>query len=239
MKKIIFKARSKAEFEIYDKPIPASQYIPEWWRNMTPYDISPENPEGKKVILNNRTSNATAKKCTPMLDGLTSGYIIPLWADVQISQNNGFPQIAWKTLNNVFELHGQSSKNVLPPPGYSSIVFKYLNCWIPITPKGYSTMITAPAGYQDLPFKAIPAVVDTDRSSIVLVFPMWIKDGFEGIVERGTPMVQLTPFKREDWQSEFSYYENGEYAGIIEEKGFNRTIVNNYIKHHWSKKTYK
>ena len=31
-------------------------------------------------------------------------------------------------------------------------------------------------------------------------------------------MVQIIPFKRDDWESTFDYYENGEYRNIIEEK---------------------
>lgn len=205
---------------------------------MTPYFVSPENPDGKKLIIRDRIPNATFKKCTPMLDGITSGYIIPLWADVQVS-NSIPPTITWKTSHTVFSSHGIDSMAVPPPPGYTNWVFKYHNCWIPKTPPGYSVIITAPFGYQDLPFKAIPAIVDSDKSTLELVFPMWLKQGFEGIVEAGTPMVQITPFKRTEWTSEFDYYEDGEYKGIVEERNFNTTIVNHYIKRHWSKKTYK
>jgi hypothetical protein len=241
-KKIIFKARSKAEFETQLKPIPAASVLPQWWRDLTPYSKGPENPDGKKLLVRNRNSNAGPKKCTPMLDGLTSGYIIPLWSDVFVSQGedpNISPEITWRTYGNVFELHGSDAHELPHPPGYDRWVFKYMNCWIPQTPPGYSIMVTAPAGYRDAPFLPIPAVVDTDKSTLELVFPMWVKTGLTGVVEQGTPMVQLTPFKRDNWQSEFEYYENGEYFGIIEERNFNATIVNHYVKKHWTKKTYK
>ena len=239
MKKINFRSRSKTEFEIQDRPYPASQAVPDWWKKATPYNVEPRNPEGKKFFVSNRTSNATFKKCTPMLDGLTSGYIIPLWADVQVTQTDPVPTLTWRTVHDVFSLHGESARDVPPPPGYHNIVLKYHNAWIPQTPPGYSIMVTSPHGYQDLPFKAIPAVLDSDRSTLELLFPMWIKRDYEGVVERGTPLVQLTPFKREDWQAEFDYYEDSEYRFIVEERNFNATLVNHYIKRHWSKKTYK
>jgi hypothetical protein len=235
---IKFKARSKYDFEVQPKPFPASQAIPEWWREMTPYEKSEISPEGKKIIVNNRMSNTTFKKCTPMLDALSSGYIIPLWSDVQIRQVDGFPEITWRTESNVFELHGGSSWMVQTPTGFNKTVFKYLNTWIPITPKGYSVLVTNPFGYRDGPFSAIPGVVDSDKLTIELLPPMWVKEGFEGIVEKGTPLIQITPFKRQEWKAEFEYFENDEQT-ILREKTFNSNIVNHYVRNVWSKKTYK
>jgi hypothetical protein len=86
---IEFKARSKDGFETQIKPYPASQSIPDWWRNGTPYQISPDNVDGKKLIINNKgESNATFKKCTPMLDAMITGYIIPLWSDVVVTNED-------------------------------------------------------------------------------------------------------------------------------------------------------
>lgn len=245
MKTIKFIARSKTESLLQNKPYPASTILPSWWKNMTPYLISPDNPDGKKIKIIKRNSNATFKKCVPMLDALTTGYIIDLWADVLVSQEQidekgtKFPLITWRATVDVFQLHGDDSRQVPAPPGYDQIVFKYLNCWIPVTPPGYSTLVVPPFGYRDLPFLAIPAVVDTDKSKLELVFPMWIKSNFEGLVENGTPLVQLIPFKRESWKTEFDSYEDGEYKQIIENQTFNKNLINNYIKNHWSKKTYK
>jgi hypothetical protein len=218
-KNINFRATSKTEFQVQLKPYPAVKQLPKWFLDMDPYnDPNPIYPSDGKLHFRHRAANATFKKCVPLLDGMSAGYIIPLWADVMVEQDNGFPLIYWKTANDVFSLHGESSTHIIPPFGYQNIVYKYNNCWIPQTPKGYSCLIISPLGYNDLTFKAIPAVVDTDKSTLELVFPMWIKTGFEGIVEKGTPIVQIIPFKRDDWESTFDYYEDGEYKNIIEEK---------------------
>jgi hypothetical protein len=236
--KIKFIAKDPYMWEVALQPIPASQTIPEWWRDMTPYDKSPDNPEGTKLIVENHASNATFKKCTPMLDALTSGYIIPLWSDVQVKQVGGGARITWLGKRNVFEPHGDSSRHIKPPSGYTNQVAKFMNPWIPNTPKGYSVMVTQPFGFHDNPLYAVPAIIDSDSSTLEVVPPMWIKEGFEGIIEKGTPMIQITPFKRESWTSEFDFYEEGKYR-IIEDKNFQSTIVSHYIKNHWSKKTYK
>ena len=239
-KKINFRARDPYGFDVQTRPVPASSMIPQWWKDMSPYHVAPANPDGSKVIVENFNSNASAKKCVPMLDVLTTGYIFTLFADVQVRRlDKDFARITWLIEGqSVFEEHGESSRLVVPPPGYSTQVFKYINTWIPQTPPGYSCLVTSPFGYRGLPFHAIPAVVDTDTSTLEIVPPMWIKDDFEGIVEKGTPMFQLTPFKRENWTSSFDTYGEGEYDRV-EDKNFNATIVNHYIKKHWSRKTYK
>jgi len=240
-KNINFRARSKTEFDVELKPYPAVKNLPKWFLDMEPYKdpSSPNYPDDGKLHFRNKVANATFKKCVPLLDGMSAGYIIPLWADVMIEQFDTGPNIFWKTNKNTFAIHGESSSHIVPPPGYENIVYKYNNCWIPQTPKGYSCLIISPIGHNDLPFKAIPAIVDTDSSTLELVFPMWIKKGFEGIVEKGTPMVQVIPFKRDDWDSTFDYYEDGEYSNIVQEKNFNSTMVGHYLKNHHSKKKFK
>jgi hypothetical protein len=240
-KNINFRARSKNEFEVQLKPYPAVKQLPKWFLDMGPYldKTKASFPNDEKLHFRDRVANATFKKCVPLLDSMSAGYIIPLWADVMVEQENNIPKVYWKTANDVFMIHGQSSREITAPTGYDQIVYKYNNCWIPQTPKGYSCLITSPLGHNDLPFKAIPAIVDTDRSTLELVFPMWIKTGFEGIVEKGTPMIQIIPFKRDDWDSTFDYYQNGEYYDVIEEKNFNGTMVGHYLKNHHSKKKFK
>ena len=240
-KHINFRARTKTEFETQLKPYPAVKQLPKWFTDMEPYEEPKNFPElGKRFTVRNRVTTATFKKCTPMLDGMSSGYIIPLWADVLVEQEEGFgATIHWRTMMDVFQLHGDSARKITPPAGYEQKVFKYINCWIPQTPKGYSCLVISPLGHNDLPFHAVPAIVDTDKSTLELVFPMWVKEGFEGVVEKGTPMVQIIPFKRDDWESTFDYYEDGYYKNVIEERSFGATLIGNYLKHHHSKKKYK
>jgi hypothetical protein len=236
-KNINFRARSKEEFEIQAKPYPAVKTLPKWFLDQPPYEDTKFVNDGR-LHVREAMANATFKKCTPLLDSMSAGYIVPLWADVEVSSGI-IPEINWRTVHDVFEMHGEGTRDIVPPEGYNSQVFKYLNCWIPQTPKGYSCLVVSPFGHNDLVFKAVPAIIDTDRSTLELVFPVWIKDNFNGIVEKGTPIVQIIPFKRDDWESTFDYYENGVYKNIIQEKNFNSTIVSHYIKNHWSKKKFK
>lgn len=233
---IEFVANDKYDFEVCSKPFPASQAIPKWWKDASPYIKSFENPDGKKIIIQNRNSNASFKKCAPMLDMLSSGYIVPLWADVQIRNINGVPNLSWRVQRDVFEPH--LKQGVETPEGYGDFQFKFINQWTPRLPRGYSALIIPCPGYPNNVFIPISAVIDYDKTKHPLSPPMHLKNNFEGIVEKGTPMFQIIPFKRDNWQSKFSYLEDGEYNMIIDRE-VKSTLVNNYVKNFWQKKTYK
>lgn len=240
--KIKFIAKDEYALDVVDKPFPASQSIPKWWKEMKPYLSDPEAPNGEKIIVRHGFSNASPKKCVAMLDSITSGYIIPLWADVQIrsvSDSEYLPEIYWRVTKEVFVANSnQGSEMVKAPLGYSSHAYKFQNQWLITTPKGYSINVTPPVGSDSDVFSAIPAVVDTDKHRAGLFFPVWIKEGFEGIIERGTPIVQVTPFKREEWVSEFTSLKDNEYRKI-EDKHLNTNIIGKYVKEHWTKKIYR
>jgi hypothetical protein len=132
----------------------------------------------------------------------------------------------------------RQSEGVAVPYGYSTVAYKYNNPWVVKTPPGWSCLITHPVGHYDLPFRMINAIVDTD------VYPQdfnpvfWFKEDFEGIIERGTPMYQIIPIKREKWQSKISKLEDPIHY-YNQQKNIGRTILNNYVKNIWNKKEYK
>jgi hypothetical protein len=233
---IEFVAIDKYAFEVCPKPFPAAQALPDWWKNASPYIKSDENPTGKKIIIENFESNASFKKCTPMLDLLSSGYIVPLWTDVQVRIKDESPVITWRVTKPVFELH--RTQEVEIPTGYQEVQFKYLNQWIPRLPKGYSALIISCPGYPNTPFKTMQAIIDYDKTRHSLYPPMFLKENFEGIVEKGTPMFQVIPFKRNNWNSKFSFLENGQQVANMD-RDTASIMVNNYVKNFWEKKSYK
>jgi len=232
MPKIKFIYLDEYFYQVATRPEPSQNFIPEWFRKMESY-------HGGKIQVREKESNATAKKCIPMLDAISGGYTIPLWADVIVHQDEqNQPQINWRTDRPLFDLHGPSAREIPPPPGYDNVVFKYGPYFRIETPPGYSIMVRPPAGHYQLPFHAIPAVIDSDAVKIDTNFPVWIKSGFEGIIEKGTPIAQVFPFKRESWESEFSWIP-WERHMMDKDKGFDSTIKHNYIKNIWSRKSFK
>lgn len=182
------------QFEVAERPYPASKAIPDWWKQS---DLS------FKSIESDHFETPTFKRCIPMLDIFTAGYIIPLHADLEVANVDGEPFVRWFGPNPVVETHyGPKVEGLELPEGYDKTIFKYLTSWIIKTPPGYSTIITHPFGYKNLPFHSFSGIVDSDEFHGDVNTPFVIKKGFSGIIPKGTPMMQVIPFKRDKWESE-------------------------------------
>jgi hypothetical protein len=190
---IEFKSIDEIVFEIDEKPYPASKTIPDWWKNE---DSSFQN-------LNIPTSGlSTFKRCMPILDVLSAGYIIPLHSDIEVTQVNNEPVITWPFSRPVVEQHmTQKVSGIEIPDGYSNSIFKYMTNWTIKTPPGYSVLITHPFGYKNLPFHSFSGIVDSDNYYADINTPFAVKNNFSGVILKGTPMMQVIPFKRENWES--------------------------------------
>jgi hypothetical protein len=174
-----------------EEPKPASKFIPDWYRNMESYMNGSKKPDG------NGSSRATIKRCMPVFDAMTAGYIITTPADVYVSIKNGEQYFEWSSLKLInFHPIEQAPKH----PANNGFAYpKWSNPWAIKTPKGYSTMFLPPMHRESL-FAILPGIVDTDEFTPNVNFPMVINDpAFEGLIPQGTPLAQVIPFKRESW----------------------------------------
>jgi len=242
MNKIKFIAEDEYFNKVLEWPSPASNFIPQWWKDFELYRYMPGNEDGKKLIVRDGVSNATPRKCPPMLDAINSGYIVPLWSDVQIMSNSsdGLAYINWRVQKPVFEIHGYQAEKIGTPPGYCKNVFKYCSGMYIETPPGYSILVVPPLGYRDLPIQVVPGIVDADqKNNINSLFPCWIRSGLEDeIIEKGTPIAQIIPFKREDWKMETGHLKNGESIARID-ASFGSNLINHYMRNIRQHKSYK
>jgi hypothetical protein len=237
--KIKFTYIGKYPYKVHDHPKPSAQQLPDWFSDMQSYHSTETNPDGKKFEIRNGASTATAKKCTPMLDAITGGYTVSLWTDVWIEKNEtGEQQVSWRTKDAVFAEHGPSASLITGPPGYNTAVLKYLTNFRVSTPLGYSILVKPPGGYYDLPFMPLTAIIDTDSSVIDTNIPVWLKKDVSGVIEKGTPIAQIFPFKRESWEMQVDMMESDDFD-IDVDRGFSRTLINNYVKNHRYKKSFK
>jgi len=199
--------------------------IPKWYKDLPEYN-------GPDIWI-----DKSIKFCMPFLDSLTSGYMIPLQVDVHVKQIDGNPLFTWGN-GNLEIVHIRSEKDAfIPvPPGYSLLK----PAWkLPLAlelPKGYSMLVTHPLNRFDLPFITVSAIID-DFKQPNGSMPFMIKKGFEGLIEAGTPIAQIIPFKRENWKKENS--PGLKEASLV--NGF-RSIgsLRGWYKHtFWKRKTYE
>jgi hypothetical protein len=237
--KIKFIAINEFAYKVANKPYPASSNIPAWWKEMPKYCDELLNKESTLDFYNGST-NLSPKGCVPMLDAMTSGYIIPMWADVHVkslSDTEYIPFLSWKIDGQVFQQNTDRAKLIPAINGYSNFALKFYNQWCISTPKGYSVRINAPEGH-DLPFYPLPAVVDTDKKIFGLPMPVFIKQGFEGIVEAGTPIAKVTPFKRKNWKAEYGFMQDDDIK-LIENSTVKKNMSGYYLKNIWTAKRYR
>jgi hypothetical protein len=208
MKKNIIKFTSSSDhvFEVRERPQPAAKYIPDWWKQIPKYT----EPQNKLELI--PKANVTVKQCAPVLDIFSSGYIIPLWSDIVVNQSPDGVTINWATELPVMDSWSISQSSLFKPPvGFDKIAFKYLHGWNIKTPPGWSCLFIHPVAYQDLPIRSISGIVDTDILDGLINCPFFIQKGFEGIIEKGTPMVQVIPFKRDSWESKIEKEHNSKH----------------------------
>lgn len=193
-KKITFKSIDEVRFASSDKPYPASKAMPEWWKS---------SPSLVDMPGSNLFKTSTFKRCSPMLDAISAGYIVPLHTDLEVVMDGDKPFIRWNGPYPSVDVHVDEKVNGLEiPVDCYQTVFKYLNSWTIQTPPGYSVLITHPFGYKNLPFHAFTGIADSDMYYGDINVPFVIKKGFTGIIQKGTPMYQVIPFKREKWDSD-------------------------------------
>lgn len=194
MVKIIFTPDKKIEQEYYPKP--AKFFIPEWYQKMESYFT------GKKEIGPGGQNPGTIKKCIPVFDAITAGYIITLPTDVYVKQVDGVPYYSWASLG-MMEFHPVEQAPTHPNRNGHQVTYpKWVNPWVIQTPKGYSTMFTQPM-HRESVFTILPGIVDTDTYPTTVNFPFVLNDiTFEGMIPAGTPIAQVIPIKRDSWKME-------------------------------------
>ena len=180
--------------EVYPNIItPAKNHIPEWYKKIPKW----KNNEMFEV---GRGFNITVKQCMPFLDSLTSGYMIVLSNDLYVKNDNGVPLITWRESDFPPILRQELSSFDLVPTGHHPTEFVWQSGVANTIPIGYSLLFTHPLNRHDLPFTTLSGIVD---GGLVMnpkgQIPFFVKENFEGIIPQGTPIIQMIPYRQENW----------------------------------------
>lgn len=230
---IIFTDIENAESAL-EMPKPAVEYIPQWYKNAKSY----LDPSGKKAPTLDDTPYATVKRCMPLWDLMTAGYIITTPYDIYIRQINGKPYFQWGIKEAVaFQVMEQFQNH--PYSRDINYAVRVVHPWSIKTPKGWSILVCEPQHHEPGPMICANGIVDTDEYS--LPFNMFFKlrdPNFEGMIPAGTPFIQVIPFKRENWTSKLGGEKEKKQAYSDRDKFFT-VFFDRYRKFWWQKKEYK
>lgn len=225
--KIKFTNTSGTEIE---RPQPAFKLVPEWYKNTESYTSGEKKPRG------DGGTTATIKRCMPVFDALTAGYIITSPADVFVSIRNNGQWFEWAdfgliSFHPVEQAPEHPDKKPFPYP-------KWNNPWAISTPKEYSTLFVQPF-HRESVFTILPGIVDTDQYTAPVNFPFVINDpSFEGLIPKGTPIVQVIPFKRDSWTMELGDKKDLEAQNKVTKK-LQSKFFDRYKSMFWTKKDYR
>lgn len=219
---------------VLSKPKPATEYVPQWYKDAKAY----LDPSGKKAPTIDGTPYATVKRCMPVWDMMTAGYIMETPYDIYVRQTPEGPFFQWgDTLAVAF----QDMRQFQGHPYAKDIEYaaRIIIPWSIKTPKGWSILIMEPQHHEPGPITCASGIVDTDDYS--LPFNMFLKlrdPKFEGMIPAGTPFLQIIPFKRESWTS--SLGGEKELKKFEKDKAkFGTVFFDRYKKFWWQKKEYK
>jgi len=214
MKKIILKGNAHW-FEAFSKPITAFKALPKWYK-----DTKIDGPI-KQAMFNTR-NDGTLKKCVPFLDAMTAGYVITAAQDFGIKlyydkegKHNWHSESPAPTLPQIISSHTSPQLGPYWKPFKDFVTLKYDNPYVLNTPPGYSLLYTPLLNNFELQNKGIhflSGIVDADRFPIAVALP-FICTNFDDeiLVEKGTPLVQAIPIKKENWVMSEAIMDSNEY----------------------------
>ncbi len=238
--KIKFYPFSDKTIEFAPKPIPASRLVPQWYKQQ-PGEI----PEQTDMLRGNFA--ATVKKCLPVFDSMTAGYIIVAPCDIYLDATNpekleySVPITMKQFQADMFAFHARAQYMEYPLDSAVSHkdLFRIMPFWSVGTEKGYSCLFIDPMHKDRSPLTAIPGVVDTDSFITEGHFSFIVEKNFKGVIKQGTPLVQVIPFKRDHWEMEVLTPE--ESLRQLNKQRFNlrSTFSNGYKNKMRSKKDYR
>ena len=216
-------------------PFPASKGVPSWMKHLT--------PEAE------REDYQTVKRCIPFLDAMTAGYIIPLPFDLTIAITPTGNQLLWKSeeekerLSKYTIVESHDSSQYPGAPFSQFKVIKFYNPWIVETSPNTSCMFVPPLNRPELPYVPLSGIVDTDQYfntvNLPCVFP-GLDVGHQINLKMGTPMIQVIPFKRQEWKSSITNLKEGVLTRAHETREDMRNDRKEwYRRKKWQKKSYR
>jgi hypothetical protein len=228
---------------VFPEPEPSSKNIPSWYKKVESFYDNDPTP-------NNGNQQLTVKRCVAFLDVLSSGYILKAPFDIYVDTTQESPKFdvpeAMKALVSIGNKAFLGAHDLKQVPGYPfdhdqyvEYLFRVNMIWVVETDPGYSALFINPQHHDVTPFFAISAIIDTDTYPSNGLMSFLVKKNFKGVVPKGTPLMQVIPFKREEYISE--YIETKEKVSEVNRITlFVRSVFNSgYKKFLWHKKSYR
>ena len=191
-------------------PVPAKMTLPEWYKELDSYV---EGYNLNAITMNELqfpSTIFTVKRCLPVQDYIMKGYTLFTNTDILLSpvvKDGDFQDFFWSVPsvdNVVVSSHGHVQCPVKFLNKRHNYVKFRLN-WRIKTPIGYSCLFSQQFYNLENRFTLLPAIVDTDAHDVSVGLIGFLNNPNEHLkLDAGTPLVNIFPFKREDWNMSVS-----------------------------------
>lgn len=212
------------------EPYPARKLVPDWYKAL-PSKLHPGLEGG------------SLKRCPPFLDAMVTGWIIPLVGDVEIKTNDDATGVSynWSYTRPLIENHNpaQITHEKSPSPIGHLPPMKWLNWWAIKCPPGYSLLFMPPLNRPDPRFTVFSGLVDADGYFEFINFPfVFTEPGFHGIIEAGTPLVQVIPVRRDTLfrKTKVRAFNEADLRDLENTRRRRASHVSHYRDHIWERK---
>ncbi len=220
---IEFLCEDPAVLQLYP-PKPANKVIPSWYKDLSVWK--------KDDALNIDTP--TIKNCMPAQDYMLSGYIIfNTYEFTLLAKKNDLYENIEAVCPHMAHLSSHHHEQMpVQIKGSRKQYFKIAQPWMVKTPPGYSCLFQQPFYHFEERYQLLPAIVDTDLHDLNVEIPGYLLTNESVKIESGTPLVQVIPFKRDNWHSNMKVASFGKSKlANFPNKGYQREFH--------SKKNYK
>lgn len=219
-------------------PEPAAKHVPEWYKSLARHDKW--NDDRHLHPVNNIGGDGAAvatKMCMPFLDSLTAGYYYLLEDDLVVElSEDGRPKLSWSS--NIMLVDKRPTIELPVPDNCHPIHYGWRMNWYYETPPGYSVLITHPLNRTDLPFQTLSGIVESDIWGLPVFTAFFLKRGFQGIIPKGTPIFQIIPFKRDNWELEVAATQDDLDKHEFKAENRRSMLYGYYKKTAWRKKIF-
>lgn len=198
--KIEFVPSRKNDDGLLVAPSPAMQHIPEWYKMLAKHnrsnnerELHPSNHIGTDGAI------VATKSCMPFFDAMAWGYMYTLEDDLHVDlDDEGKPILSWK--GELMIVDKRPTIELPVPTGCHPIHYGWRMGWYYETPPGYSILVTHPMNRYDLPFIVQSGIIESDTWGLPVFTAFFLKKGFRGTIPKGTPIFQMIPFKRDNFE---------------------------------------
>lgn len=172
----------------------ASELTPDWWRKID------YNHNVTKDDNNLPLSHGTVKKCPGIIEFLRTGFIVPMWTDLHIHIKDGNVNCQSSNFNNFCSLNDDRQFIEHIPLELRKKTLKVLKLhspWAVKCKRGVRMLYLDPFFHFNEYFQIVPGI--KHHNVISNNFFLLLKKEGSFVIERGTPLCILFPYKNRNF----------------------------------------